>query len=491
MLLKINNLRFTINLKQILLLSAVLLINNLISAQEIIEEDKPIKVDTASEEVIKKSDSTKIAFQAKKVDGVAAVVGDFIVLESDVDKEFMQLEASGVDIKNITRCELFGKLLENKLYAHHAIQDSIPVSDAEVRQSVDYQIQQISQQFDGSIERMLKFYKKDDEKSLREEMFEINKSNMLAQRMQAKIVEETEVTPEEVRTFFNKIPKDERPRFGTELKVARIVAEPKVSDEEKQRIIERLEGFKRDVENGASFRSKVVLYGEDPGMKQSGYKYVLDRKKPRMVKEFREVAFSLQEGEVSDPFETEFGFHIIHLEKIQGQQYVVSHVLIVPKVSAEAEQEAIDRLNKVRDRIVSGDITFADAAREASDEKETRADGGQLINPQTQDYNFELTRMDTELYAQIQNLKDDEVSLIQTEQDRSGKKKFVILTVTDRIEDHQADYARDYLKIKELALNEKQISTIENWQEEKILDTYIKISGDYRNCEFAGNWLKK
>jgi peptidyl-prolyl cis-trans isomerase SurA len=95
------------------------------------------------------------------------------------------------------------------------------------------------------------------------------------------------------------------------------------------------------------------------------------------------------------------------------------------------------------------------------------------------------------LYAQIQNLKDDEVSLIQTEQDRSGKKKFVILTVTDRIEDHQADYARDYLKIKELALNEKQISTIENWQEEKILDTYIKISGDYRNCEFAGNWLKK
>tara|TARA_R110002049_G_scaffold114889_2_gene266354 strand:+ start:2947 stop:4422 length:1476 start_codon:yes stop_codon:yes gene_type:complete len=491
MLLKINNLRFTINLNQILLLSATLLVAPIMFAQEIIEEGKAIKTDTVSEELIKKLDSVN-TFKPRKVDGVAAVVGDFIVLESDVDKAYLQLEAQGVNIKEIERCELFGKLLEDKLYAHHAIQDSIPVSDAEIRQNVDYQVQQFLQQVNGSMERLLKIYKKDDEKSFREEMFEINKSDMLAKRMQAKIVEEVEVTPEEVRTFFNKIPKDERPRFGTELKVARIVAEPKVSEEEKQSIIERLEGFKRDVvENGASFRSKVVLYGEDPGLKQSGYKYVLDRKKPRMVKEFREVAFSLQEGEVSDPFETEFGFHIVHLEKIQGQQYVVSHVLIIPKVSAEAEKEAVERLNKVRERIVSGDITFAEAAKEASDEKETRADGGQLINPQTQDYNFELTRMDTELYSQIQNLKDGEVSLIQTEQDRSAKKKFAILTVTDRIEDHEADYARDYLKIKELALNEKRISTIEKWQEEKILDTYIKVSGEYRDCEFTGNWLKK
>ena len=144
------------------------------------------------------------------------------------------------------------------------------------------------------MERLLRIYNKEDEKSFRDEMFEINKSNQLAQKMQANIVEELEVTPEEVRTFFNKIPKDERPRFGTELKVAQIVAEPKVSEEEKQKVIDRLKDFKADViENGASFRSKVVLYGEDPGLKESGYKYTLDRKKPKMVKEFREVAFSL------------------------------------------------------------------------------------------------------------------------------------------------------------------------------------------------------
>ena len=142
MLLKINNLRFTINLKQILYISAALFITNVISAQEIIEEGKEIEADSISEDIIKKSDSVKTTFQAIKVDGVAAVVGDFIVLESDVDKAYLQLEAQGVNIKEIGRCELFGKLLEDKLYAHHAIQDSIPVSDAEVRQNVDYQIQQ-------------------------------------------------------------------------------------------------------------------------------------------------------------------------------------------------------------------------------------------------------------------------------------------------------------------------------------------------------------
>ncbi|MFI1743047.1 peptidylprolyl isomerase [Thalassobellus sediminis] len=503
MLLKINNLKFTINLKNLLLLSISLLVVNAMSAQEIIEDAKEVKVDTLHVANDKPVDSLFAVVNAKmvdsirtyravKVDGVAAVVGDYIVLDSDVEKNRLQLEASGYDAKNITDCELFGKLLEDKLYAHHAIQDSLPVSDAEIRQNVDYQIQQFLQQFNGSMDRMLKFYNKDDEKSFREEMFEINKGNYLAQKMQAKIVEEVEVTPEEVRDFFNKIPKDERPRFGTELKVAQIVTEPKVSAEEKQKVIDRLKGFKKDVvENGASFRSKVVLYGEDPGIKQSGYHYILDRKKPKMVKEFRQVAFSLQEGEVSDPFETDYGFHIIHLEKILGQQYVVSHVLLMPKVSIEAEKEAKERLNKIRERIVSGDITFAEAAKEASDEKETRGDGGQLINPNTQDYNFELTKMETELYSQIQNLKDGEVSLIQTEQDRKGNKKFKILMVTDRIDDHEADYARDYLKIKGLALDEKRIKTIEEWQKEKILDTYIKVSGEYRNCEFSSNWLKK
>ncbi len=472
------------NLKQLIILSIAFVFINNTFAQEIIN-DEVVKQTT------KKVDSTK-SKNAKKVDGVAAVIGDYIILDSDIPKNRLQLEAGGYDSKDISDCELFGKLLEDKLYAHWAIQDSIQVSDAEIRRNVDYQVEQFLEQSGKSMAELLKFYNKDDEKSFRDEMFEINKSNQLAQKMQAKIVEEVEVTPEEVRAFFDRIPKDELPTFGTELKVAQIVTEPKIAEEEKQRIINRLKEFKADIiENGASFRSKAVLYSEDPGSASKGGKYTLNRKQPRMVKEFRQVAFSLQEGEISEPFETDFGYHIIQCDKIRGQEYDVAHILLTPKVSSEAVKEAKERLEKIRERIVEGKISFADAAREASDEKETRGDGGQLINPTTQDYNFELTRMEPELYSQIQNLKDNEVSLVLKEEDRTGKTKFKILMVTDRIDEHKADYARDYLKIKKLAEDEKKINAISKWQERKILDTYIKVSGDFKNCEFSSNWLKK
>lgn len=456
-------------------------------AQEIIE-DTPKETETDANKAV---DTTE-AFKPIKVDGVAGVVGDYIVLNSDIDKEFLQLKASGVDTKEITRCQLFGKLLENKLYAHHAIQDSILVSDAEVRNNVDYQMQQFLSQVNGDIDRLLSIYNKEDEESLREEMFKTNKDMMLSQRMQASVIRDIEITPEEVRQFFNKIPKEERPSFGTELKVAQIVVEPKVSEKEKTRILNQLKQFKADVEeNGASFRSKVILYGQDPGIKQSGYKYTLNRKKPRMVKEFREAAFSLQEGEVSEPFQTDFGFHIVYCEKIRGQEYDVSHVLLIPEVSNASVIEAKEKLESIRQKIVDGDITFKDAAKEISDDEVTKFDGGQLINPETQDYNFELTRMDPELYSQIQDLKDGEISQVVAETDRSNKLKFKILTVSDRVEDHDADYASDFLKIKELALNEKKIKAIENWQAKKIDDTYIKITGGMRDCEFSSNWLKK
>ena len=210
-----------------------------------------------------------------------------------------------------------------------------------------------------------------------------------------------------------------------------------------------------------------------------------------MVKEFREVAFSLQEGEISDPFETDYGYHIIYLEKVRGQEYDVRHILLIPKVSDDAIKEAREKLVKIRQRIVDGLISFEDAAKESSDEKETRSEGGFLINPATQDYNFELTKMDPELYGLIQDLKENEISLVQTDRGQTGNVKFQILRVTDRVDEHEADYSKDYLKIKDLALNEKRFRAIDKWQEEKIMDTYIKINGEYRDCEFTGNWLKK
>ncbi len=475
--LKIKNLKFII---KSYVLAFCFLTSFSSFSQEIIEDEK---VETPQPTVV---DSV----QRIKLDGVNAVIGDFVILNSDIDKQFTQLEAGGISIEDISRCQLFGKLLEDKLYMHHAIQDSLEVSDVEIKSYVDQQLQGFAEQI-GSMEKLVAYYKKSSEKQLRDDMFELNKNNKLAALMQQKIVEEIEVTPEEVRQFFNTIPEDQRPLFGTEMRVAQIVVIPKTTKVEVDKVINRLKEFRADVlDNGASFTTKAVLYTEDPGSKRTGGKYTLNRKRPVMAKEFREVAFSLQEGEVSEPFKTDFGYHIIQLEKIRGQEYDVRHILLRPKTTADAVQDAKEKLEKVRKSIVAGDITFEDAAKEASDEKETKFDGGQLRNPETQDYNFELTKMDPELYSQIQNLKDNEVSPVLNDEDRINPIKFKIVTVTGRVDEHEANFAQDYLKIKALALQEKQLNAIAKWQEEKILDTYIKINGALRDCDFNNNWFK-
>jgi peptidyl-prolyl cis-trans isomerase SurA len=308
--------------------------------------------------------------------------------------------------------------------------------------------------------------------------------------MQKKIVDEVEITPEEVRNFFKKIPKDELPLFSAEMEVAQIVVKPKISDADKQKVIDRLNGFKKEIQEGSSFATKAVLYSQDPGSRSSGGFYKMNRK-TAFVKEFKDVAFSLAEGEISQPFETEFGFHIIMVEKIKGQEVELRHILISPKVSNQAMKEAKEKIEKIRSKIINKEISFAEAAKTSSDQKETRNSGGVLLNPRTMEPRFELTKMDPSLYAQVSSLKDGEVSLPIIDEERGSGKFYKIITVNNRIEEHQADFSRDYIKIKELALRDKQIKEIAKWTEEKIKETYIKISDDYKDCQFANNWLKK
>ena len=276
------------------------------------------------------------------------------------------------------------------------------------------------------------------------------------------------------------------------MEVAQIVIEPKVSKEEEKRIIEQLETMRNDVlENGSSFSSKAILYSQDPGSRSRGGRYTLDRKRPQMVKEFREQAYRLQEGEISQPFKTDFGWHIVTVDKIRGRQLDVRHVLLVPTVSNAALGEAQNTLNLLRKRIQDGEISFSDAAREFSDDQLTRANGGVLINPETGDTRFELTKLDPQLYNQILKLQENEVSIPILEEDRSGNKKYKIVTVTNRFDEHVADYVQDYARIKDLALKEKQLKTIAKWMEDKIEETYISVSRDNQSCDFANNWLKK
>ena len=431
--------------------------------------------------------------EKNKIDGVAAVVGDFLVLDSDIEKQFNQLKASGISTDDMTTCQVFGKLLEDKLYQHHAIQDSITVNSLEIQSFVDQQIDAFAEQI-GSMEKLINYYNKNSEQELRNEMFELNKSSELAKKMQEKIIEETEVTPEEVRQFFNSIPKDDRPFFGTELKVAQIVVIPKTTEEEKKKVIDRLKEFKADVEdNGANFTTKVVLYSDDIASRRSGGKLTLNRKKQRgnFDRNFVETVFSLREGEISDPFESDFGYFIIILDKIRGQEYDVRYILLRPKLKPFDIAEAAKKLEDARNTILSGDLTFAEVALEISDETETKFEGGKLINPETQDFNFELTKMDPELYSQIEKLKDGDVSIVLRDEDRLNPVKFKILTVTDRIDEHEANFATDYIKIQALALQNKKLKEIEKWQNTKIDDTYIKIANEYKGCEFFSNWLKQ
>ena len=426
-----------------------------------------------------------------KIDGVSAVVGDYVILESDVDKAYVELESQGVSTAEVSRCNLLGKLMEDKLYAHHAEQDSIEVSNDDINNYVEQTIDYFVSQF-GDIEKVLEFYKKKDEQSFRAELFEVNRIQQLSQRMQSKIVEDVEVTPDEVKVFFNSIPKEDLPIFGSELEVAQIVIKPKVSIEEEKRIVEQLESMRNDVlENGSSFSSKAILYSQDPGSRSRGGRYTLDRKRPQMVKEFREQAYRLQEGEISQPFKTDFGWHIVTVDKIRGRMLDVRHVLLVPTVSNAALGEAQNTLKLIKKRIEDGEITFAEAAKEFSDDQITRANGGVLINPATGDTRFELTKLDPQLYSQILKLEDNEVSIPLLEEDRSGNKTYKIVTVTNRFNEHIADYAQDYVRIKDLALKEKQLKIIEEWMTEKISDTYISLNRDNQSCDFANNWLKK
>jgi peptidyl-prolyl cis-trans isomerase SurA len=447
-------------------------------AQEIINQNV---VDT-----IKKANKVK----KQKIDGVIAKVGDYIILDSDIDKSYLEISSQGGSVKDITRCQMLGKLMEDKLYAHQAVQDSLKVTDSEVKSIMEEQLSRMVEEI-GSIDKVVKYYKKNSEEEFRTYFFDILKERKLTSEMQKKIIDEVEITPEEVRTFFKKIPTADLPVFGAEMEVAQIVAMPKVSEAEKQKVIDKLNEFKKEIqEGGSSFSTKAVLYSQDPGSRATGGYYKMNRK-TQFVKEFKEVAFSLAEGEISEPFETDFGYHIIYVEKIKGQDIELRHILLIPAVTADDLKEAKEKINLIRKRIVDKEITFAEAAKTMSDEKETRTNGGALINPKTQDTHFELTKMDPALYSQVSNLKDSDISLPLLDEDQSGKKKYKLITVTNRIDEHTADYAKDYIKIKELALKEKQIKAIGKWFDDKIKDTYIKIIGEYRDCTFTNNWLKK
>jgi peptidyl-prolyl cis-trans isomerase SurA len=431
-----------------------------------------------------------IIAQKVKIDAVGVVVGKNIVLDSDIEKFKLELENSSEGKIKISDCEMLEQLMLQKLLAHHAVVDSIIVSDAEVNDQVERNIQFFSQEY-GSIEKVVEAYGFNDLEDLKKELFGIEKENSLIQKEQRQITENIDVTPEEIRIYFNGLEeKGELPEFPAEIQIAQLVLNAEATQEELDRVVNKLLKIKKEVEAGSSFKMKAIINSNDPGVTDNGGRYTID-KNSTFIKEFKETAFSLDVNQVSEPIKSKFGYHIIQLNQIRGETRVASHILIQPEIPQEKLDETKEKLEKIKKDIDTGVITFDEAVKKYSEDKDTKNNGGLIVNPYSGESTFDLTRMDPALYARVNNLQKGEMSDVFYDEEREGKKMYKVMIMKDRTNTHIADMVDDYVKVQNLALQKKKQETIAKWSREKIGDTYIKISEEFRKCTFDKNWTKE
>ena len=428
--------------------------------------------------------------QKVKIDAVGVVVGKNIVLDSDIEKFKLELENNSEGKIKISDCEMLEQLMLQKLLAHHAVVDSIVVSDAEVNSQVERNIQFFSQEY-GSVEKVVEAYGFNDIEDLKTELFGIEKENSLIQKEQRQITENIDVTPEEIRIYFNGLKeKGELPEFPAEIQIAQLVLNAEASPEEIERILNKLKQLKKEIEEGSSIKMKAIINSNDPGVTDNGGRYTID-KNSTFIKEFKEVAFSLDVNQVSEPFKSQFGYHIIQLHQIRGETRVASHILLQPEIPQEKLDKTKETLEKIVADIKSGELTFNEAVRKFSQDTDTRNNGGLIVNPYSGESTFDLTRMDPALYARVNNLQKNEMSDVFYDETREGKKMYKVMIMKDRTNTHIADMVDDYVKVQNLALQKKKQETIAKWSKEKIGDTYIKISNEYQKCTFDKNWTKE
>ena len=430
-----------------------------------------------------------VSAQKVKIDGVAVVIGKNIVLDSDIEKFKQEVTARSEGKIEISDCDMLEELMQQKLLAHHAIIDSVIVTDAQVTANVERKISYFKQQSGGNIDKVVQLYGFNDLDDLKKEMTRVEMETMLIQQEQKKITGEITVTPEEVRIYYNSLKdKGDLPEFPAEVKLAQLVVDIKPTLKAKEKAIEKLKELKREVEEGSSFRLKAIINSEDPSVTQNGGEFAIT-KESGFVKEFKEVAFSLDIGQISAPFETMFGYHIVMLREIKGNTRVVSHILIQPEIPDSKVLEAKEKTEEILEEIKSKKITFKEAVKKYSTDKFTKNNEGLFMNPKTGEATFELIRMDADLYARVSELKEGEMTPVFYDQTRDSK-MYKFIKLLEKTTTHKADLINDYEKIQSLALQKKQEEAIEKWAKEKIVATYIKLGEEHQKCTFKRNWKK-
>lgn len=430
---------------------------------------------------------TSLSGQVKSgqlVDGIAAVVGDEIVLESDIQEQMMYAKQQGVNITD--KCEFLSSFVYNKLIIYEAKRDTLIENRSEaIKDMANQKYSQFLSQFPDE-NTMLKAYGFRTGYEMKNALQKIDTDNYYQSEKQRRITSSVDVTPNEVTDFYNTY-RYQLPEVKDEVSLAQIVMYPKLTDTHKQELIDKLKKIKQDILAGESFENMARIYSEDPGSASNGGLYT-NISRGRMVKPFEAAALNLQEGDISEPVESEFGYHLIQLVKKSGKNYDARHILLAATPTKEEMLAAKKELDSIRTLIKEGKMTFKEAAYKFSDDKNTKFNGGTIS---AQDGSDKIEKSDlppTEAY-QIAGLNKGDITDV-FEGEEGTKKTVNILLIKDIIPAHQLDINGDYERIKVRALNNKKKQVTEKWVKEQIPNIFISINKRYSDCNLA-DWQKE
>lgn len=419
------------------------------------------------------------------VDGIAVVVGNEIILESDIEDQANYAKQQGAQVSD--RCEFVESIISNKLMIYEAKRDTLIENRSEaIKEAANQKYEQILGQFPDE-KTMLATYKFRTGYEMKNAIEKIDTDNYYGQMKYGRITEKADVTPNEVTDFFNTY-KSQLPEVKDEVSLSQITMYPKLTDAHKDEIIAKLKKIKQDIQAGESFENQARIYSEDPGSAANGglYKNI---SKGKMVKPFEAAALNLQEGEISDPVESEFGYHLIQLVKKSGKNYDARHILLKAEPNDAEIEAAKKELDSIRTLILNGRLTFKEAAYRFSDDKKTKFNAG-IITAEDGSDRIEKLNLPPSISYQIAGLNKGDITDVFQDTLQQDKKVVSIVKVDDIIAAHQLDLVTDYDRIKQMALNKKKNEMVEKWVKEKLPDVFISINDRYKDCTFKTDWRK-
>jgi len=429
---------------------------------------------------------TSFSLSAQSIDKIEAVLGDEIILTSEIESQYLQYLSQG-NIKSIKiRCQIVEDLLFQKLLVNQAKLDSLVVSNDEVEDEVSKRLSYFESQL-GSVQKVEDYFGK-SKANIKLELGKVIKDQFMAQKMQTKLTSSLKVTPAEVKESYALLSDAEIPTMPTQVEVAQIVIKPEITDKQKDKIREKLNNFRDRVYKGEDFKMLAALYSDDPGSAIKGGELGFVNRGD-LVPEFERAAFRLKEGEISKVVESQFGYHIVQLIERRGEQINVRHILIKNKVTATALYAAKLKMDSIAKEINEEIITFDQAVSKYSDD-ENKSNGGLLLNPNTMSTSHTLEDMAPALRLVVEKLKETQVSSPAVIQMQDENKAYRILRLNKRTEQHKANLVDDFAKIKEYSINAKKQVTLEKWTNKIIAKTYIKLSVELTKCELANKWSK-